>query len=82
MARWPALPGVVSYSAFLLHYPVVIAVAERHWHLVHAAVPNAALLTLLVVFPVVAVLATLGYVTVERPFMQRRVRYLEGSSPA
>jgi hypothetical protein len=34
------------------------------------------------VFPVVAVLATLGYVTVERPFMQRRVRYLEGSSPA
>jgi peptidoglycan/LPS O-acetylase OafA/YrhL len=74
--RWLALPGVVSYSAFLLHYPIVIAVAERHWQWVHGAVPNAALLTVVIVFPAVAVLATLGYVTVERPFMQRRVRYL------
>jgi peptidoglycan/LPS O-acetylase OafA/YrhL len=82
LARWPALPGIVSYSAFLLHYPVVIAVADRHWHLVDAAVPNAALLTVLVVFPSVAALATLGYVTVERPFMQRRVRYLEGPTTA
>jgi peptidoglycan/LPS O-acetylase OafA/YrhL len=75
-ARWLALPGVVSYSAFLLHYPVVIAVAERHWKWVDAAVPNAALLTVAIVFPVVAGFATLGYLTVERPFMQRRVRYL------
>ncbi|MCB0955812.1 MAG: acyltransferase [Ilumatobacteraceae bacterium] len=81
VARWLTFPGLISYSVYLLHYPVVAAVRARGWTLVDSAVPNALLLTVLVVVPVVAALATLSYLVVERPFMELRVRYL-GDAPA
>ncbi|MCB0980997.1 MAG: acyltransferase [Acidimicrobiaceae bacterium] len=76
LARWLTFPGLISYSVYLLHYPVVAAVRGRGWTLVDPPVANALLLTVLVVVPVVAALATLCYLVVERPFMELRVRYL------
>jgi peptidoglycan/LPS O-acetylase OafA/YrhL len=75
-ARWLALPGVVSYSAYLLHYPLVRLVADRHWHLMGSELTNGAVSTLVLVLPATFALATLGYLVIERPFMQMRVRYL------
>jgi peptidoglycan/LPS O-acetylase OafA/YrhL len=76
MARWLTLPGVVSYSAYLLHYPIVIAVRERGWHLVGHGSVNAAALTIVFILPVTFAVAALAYLVVERPFMELRVRYL------
>ena len=76
IVRWLALPGVVSYSLYLLHYPVVRAVAERAWRPTGALWIDAAVVSTFVVLPVAAALATLCYLTVERPFMERRGVYL------
>jgi len=77
--RWLAMPGLVSYSVYLLHFPVVAAVKTRHWG---NSVGEAALLTFGVVVPIVAVVATLAYFVVERPFMEMRVRYLSDRDAA
>ena len=74
--RLLALPGVVSYSLYLLHYPVVRAVAERSWSPFDRPWLDAGLLSALVVLPVAAAIATLCYLTVEKPFMERRGVYL------
>jgi peptidoglycan/LPS O-acetylase OafA/YrhL len=76
IGRWLALPGVVSYSLYLLHYPVVRAVAERAWRPTGALWVDAAVVSTVVVLPIAAALATLCYLTVERPFMERRGVYL------
>lgn len=74
--RAMALPGVVSYSLYLLHYPVVRAVAERGWAPFGRPWLDAGVLTVAVVAPIAAAIATLCYVAVERPFMERRGVYL------
>lgn len=72
-----ALPGIVSYSAYLLHYALVAALRDRgtvgfldggRW--------NALANTLLLVIPATFVVAALAYHVVEKPFMQLRGRYL------
>lgn len=80
LLRFAALPGVVSYSMYLLHYPVVQWVVRRSWAPTGRAWVDAALLSVVVVLPVTLVLSTLGYVLVERPFMARRGRYLGPAS--
>lgn len=79
LARGLTWPGVVSYSVYLLHFPIVSAMEARHWQLVDNAVANAALLTAVVMLPVTLLLATVSYLVVERPFMEMRVRYLDSS---
>jgi len=76
-ARWLALPGIVSYSAYLLHYAVVTALRGREpieiaGHSSLSALAN----TMLFIVPATLALATLTYLMVERPFMQLRRRYL------
>lgn len=78
--RWLALPGVVSYSLYLLHYPVVRAVAERAWHPTGSPWLDAALGSMAVVVPIAVAIATLCYLTVERPFMERRGVYLAANA--
>lgn len=80
--RRAALPGIISYSVYLLHYPVVQAVGRRGWELFDSPVLTAAVLTLVIVIPVTCAVSTLSYLTVERPFMQMRVRYLVNAPDA
>lgn len=75
-----ALPGVVSYSLYLLHYPVVRAVAERSWTPFDRPWLDGVVLTTVVVAPIAGAIATLCYLTVERPFMERRGVYLAARS--
>jgi peptidoglycan/LPS O-acetylase OafA/YrhL len=80
VVRWLTLPGVVSYSAYLLHYPIVVAVRDRGWHLVGHGSLNAAALTVVFILPVTFAVATLAYLVIERPFMELRVRYLDSTA--
>ena len=76
LSRWLTLPGVVSYSAYLVHFVIVSVVADRMWQVFDGSVVNAAFLTLVVVLPGTFALSALSYLVVERPFMQMRVRYV------
>lgn len=78
--RLLALPGVVSYSLYLLHYPVVRAVARRSWAPFGRAWLDAGVLSALVVAPVAVAIATICYLAVEKPFMERRGVYLTSNS--
>jgi peptidoglycan/LPS O-acetylase OafA/YrhL len=78
-----ALPGIVSYSAYLLHYAIVVLIRD-HWKLDLADNDrqNALLNTLIIVIPATFALATLTYHLVEKPFMQMRRRYLPAEDHA
>ncbi|MDP2293086.1 MAG: acyltransferase [Actinomycetota bacterium] len=80
--HWLTLPGIVSYSAYLLHFVLVSVVADRMWNVLDGSVANAALLTVVVILPATFALSTLCYLVVERPFMQMRVRYVATPEPA
>lgn len=72
-----ALPGIVSYSAYLLHYVFVAALRDRGVvDFVDPGGTNALLNTVLIVIPATFAVATLAYLVVEKPFMDMRVRYL------
>lgn len=79
--HWLTLPGIVSYSAYLLHFVLVSVVADRMWNVLDGSVANAALLTVVVILPATFALSTLCYLVVERPFMQMRVRYVATPEP-
>jgi len=76
--RWLVLPGVVSYSAYLLHYTYVVLLADHTPSIVDGRHLNGVLVTLLLVVPATFLTAALTYAVVERPFMQLRGRYLAG----
>ena len=75
-AKWIAWPGVVSYSVYLLHFPIVSVIKDRSWTVVDNVVVNAGILTVGLLLPAALLLSTLSYLVIERPFMQMRVRYL------
>jgi len=78
-----ALPGIVSYSAYLLHYAIVVLIRD-HWKLEIAGDDrmNALLNTLIIVIPATFALAMLTYHLIEKPFMQMRRRYLPAEDHA
>ncbi len=81
-SRALALPGIVSYSAYLLHYAIVVALIDREPIGFSGDGPGNALLnTALIILPATFLLATLTYTMIERPFMQMRRRYLSGVAP-
>jgi peptidoglycan/LPS O-acetylase OafA/YrhL len=78
-----ALPGIVSYSAYLLHYAIVVRLRDHdRVQLASNDRVNALLNTLLIVIPATFLLATLTYHVVEKPFMQLRRRYLPAEDHA
>jgi peptidoglycan/LPS O-acetylase OafA/YrhL len=78
-----ALPGIVSYSAYLLHYAIVVLIRDHGpVDLAAGDRTNALLNTLVIVIPATFALATLTYHVVEKPFMQMRRRYLPADSHA
>jgi peptidoglycan/LPS O-acetylase OafA/YrhL len=73
----------VSYSAYLLHYALVVALIDREpVGFAGSGGANALLNTLVFIVPGTFALATLTYLMVERPFMQLRRRYLRDSTPS
>jgi len=73
--------GVISYSVYLLHFPIIhLFVARRWWlPLVEGPQRNSIANTLLIILPVVTLVATATYHLVERPFLRLRTRYLAAS---
>jgi peptidoglycan/LPS O-acetylase OafA/YrhL len=88
LPRWlgwlAAKVGEISYSTYLLHIPILAAVNRNHWYLrlTGDGYYDAVLTTLLVAFPVLVSIGLLTYHTIERPFMQRRSRYIVDESPS
>ena len=77
---WPlAQVGVISFSIYLLHYPIVVAFA-RHPEILlgvsQRSEVNAILSTLLMALPCVLGLSWLTYHVIELPFLRRRQKYL------
>ncbi|MDQ1374073.1 MAG: hypothetical protein QOJ09_1411 [Actinomycetota bacterium] len=70
-----ALLGVASYSLYLWHYPIVLALGRRNW------VPDGFAPLLLIAVPASLVVAFVSYRVVEAPFLTLRRRWA-ASSPA
>lgn len=84
LSRLVAQVGELSFSIYLPHVPV-ITVLKNHIGWIprwtgHAS-NDALLATITIVLPFVLLLSLITYETIEKPFLQMRVRYLRDSSP-
>ncbi len=70
--------GTLSFSIYLMHYPVLRGLTQLHWIFAMSRDPLRAevLYVTLVVIPLTLVASTLTYVVVERPFLRLRSVYL------
>ena len=71
--------GTISYSVYLLHYPVLWLFMEQDWDALiqlDSALATALANTAVLVMPVVIALASLSYFAIERPFLRRRQAYV------
>ncbi|XAZ20415.1 acyltransferase (plasmid) [Sinorhizobium sp. B11] len=69
--------GLVSYSMYLLHMPVLLLLQRKHWYAkVTGNLYWDALITACYLFPVVFLLSSATYELIEKPFMSFRTRYL------
>jgi peptidoglycan/LPS O-acetylase OafA/YrhL len=77
--KWAAALGTISFSLYLLHWPIVTTA----WKILaqqgirSGATPVLFLIALTLILPVVVALSALSYWAVERPFLTRRRRYVE-----
>jgi len=71
--------GEISFSIYLLHFPVIQVVARHEWFVIvgTSAAANALATTALVAAPLTIALSALTYRFVERPFLDLRRRYLD-----
>ena len=71
--------GQISFSTYLLHFPVIALLIHRRWmpHLSTDPNDNGLLATLLVAWPLSIAVSALTYNVVERPFMSYRKRYIQ-----
>lgn len=79
LSRLTARIGELSFSVYLLHFPVVRAVELRHarlprWH--GDPQYDALLVTALLVLPATLAISMVTYRTIELPFLKRRLKYL------
>jgi len=73
--------GRISYSLYLVHIPMVWIFAGKGWYLTVSslsAMNNILLTSIVLVLPVVILVSTLTYVTIEKPFLGMRKRYRMG----
>jgi peptidoglycan/LPS O-acetylase OafA/YrhL len=74
--------GEISYSTYLVHYAVIVAIIKHAWYV--RATGNgyydALITTFLVALPMTVAIATVTYYTVELPFLQLRPRYVMRSA--
>jgi peptidoglycan/LPS O-acetylase OafA/YrhL len=70
--------GIISYSIYMLHYPVLTALVNtvHAWPFRSPAIPAAIGNTLAFVFPVVVVASTITYFLIEKPAMDLRRAYV------
>ena len=83
ISRVLVLPGIVSYSAYLLHYALVVILIDRDpVGIAGSGGWNSLANTLVFIVPGTFAMATITYLMVERPFMQLRRRYLRDPAPS
>jgi len=76
LSYWLTLPGLISYSLYLLHFSVISIIVERGAYSAFGLSPAvAALLNTVLWLPLLCVLASLTYHCVEKPFLRLRLRY-------
>jgi len=74
--------GLVSYSLYLLHMPILLMFQKHHWYVKATSDPYVnAMLSGLYLVPIAILSATATYQLIERPFMSFRGEYLEPVTP-
>jgi peptidoglycan/LPS O-acetylase OafA/YrhL len=73
--------GLISYSVYLVHLPILRAISDRRassWpiNIKDAAVWSAVANTMLLVLPIVVAIAVVTYLVIERPAMDLRRSYM------
>ncbi|WP_316159410.1 acyltransferase [Bradyrhizobium sp. SZCCHNRI3042] len=76
--------GLVSYSLYLIHMPILLMFQKHNWYLTLTGSPYVnALLSGVYLVPVAVLVATATYWLIERPFIDLRGEYLKPvSAPA
>jgi peptidoglycan/LPS O-acetylase OafA/YrhL len=76
LSYWLTLPGLISYSLYLLHFSVISIVITQGAYRGFGLSPSiAALLNTLLWLRLICALASLTYHCVEKPFLRLRLRY-------
>jgi len=73
--RWMALLGVISYSIYLWHVPVLVAISNRSLTTTHLVVGRGLTQLLGIGFPVSVAIGALSYWQIERRGLSRRRRW-------
>lgn len=76
--------GEISYSIYLLHYPVVFIMVARHWYFsISGTVTLSIIVSATVIYlPVVVFGSWLTYSLIEKPFLDLRRRYVSAPERA
>ncbi len=84
ISDWLARLGRVSYSTYLLHFFLISYLVQWGWFLDFGLSPeqNALVNTVLLIFPLVTVSATVSFKLIEAPFLNLRKRYFVEVQPA
>ena len=78
LSRFLSGCGEVSFSIYLLHFPIIAAVIRHNilWRPTNSASLNAVLSTLWIVLPITVTSSILTYNSVEKPFLSLRKKYI------
>ncbi len=72
--------GEISYSIYLLHYPIVFILVNRHWYFKPEDLTKGILLSATFIYlPAVLFASWLTYTLIEKPFLDLRRRYVSAS---
>lgn len=75
--------GVISFSIYLIHMPILLAVQRKHLYLsITGDLYWDAMITMTYLLPLVLFVSTCTFELIERPFMSFRGKYLHQTGPA
>lgn len=79
LSGWISRVGMISYSIYLVHFTVIYLFIKLNWFFtVSNNIKFSALFnTILLVLPVVIGVSSLSYRWIEKPFLERRVKYVK-----
>lgn len=76
LSRFLAWLGSMSFSMYLFHMPIIFFILKLNWLTPPHSLKDLLLKTI-VILPMIILFSTLTYYTIEKPFFNKRVKYLQ-----